>query len=926
MKTIRGKVDAAETKRMRRKSIATLLLVEDNPGDARLLREMFEEGSRDTEVTHVESMREAEKYLAQHAVNVVVLDLGLPDTEGLETVRRARAAAPCIPLVVLTSLDDEPLALQALQKGAQDYLVKGQIDTRTLLRALRYAVERKNCEEALIAERKRSEEGWARLAAIHEATPDLVSISDPEGRLLYVNRGGRRMLGLDEEADITGYTIADFLPDAASHVIPTEGIPTAVRDGVWSGEAELVSLAGRTISISQIILAHKRPDGSVEFLSCIARDISEHKRIDEALRASEARHRRLLESNIIGVAFWNTSGDILNANDLFLKMIGYSREDLQRGSLRWIDLTPPEYAPTDAKALAELTATGTCAAFEKEFIRKDGSRVTVLVGSALLEGQSDTGSSFVMDITERKQAEARLHLQSAALNAAGNAIVITERDGTIVWINPSYTELTGYTDGEAIGRNQRDLVRSGVHDQVFYKDMWDTILEGGSWSGEVTNRRKDGRLYSETQVITPVKDDDGTITHFISINTDLTAQRQMEAQLRQAQKMEAVGQLAAGVAHEFNNLLQALMSRAAIVRLRAGTPDVEKIGADMEVQIKRGASITQQLLLFSRSHATQKSNLDLRQKVLKASVLLRQLIPENIRIVVDNPAERLSIDGDAGQMQQVLLNLAINARDAMPAGGTLTLRAGSCGSEVFLEVEDTGHGVDETTLARIFEPFFTTKEVGKGSGLGLAVVHGIVQQHSGRIEVHSRPGEGARFRVIFPVASTEVVPTRESGEDAEVPMGSGRVLLVEDEVSVRTGIEGLLEMIGYEVTAVGSGEEAIAISLEAAPDLLLSDVTLPGIAGLALGERLLERWPSMKVVLMSGYIEERLRANAAEQGWHFLQKPFELADLASHLRAALDGKLPGTIRFPTRPRSASTHEGALLVPVADLATIRPAVA
>jgi len=659
---------------MKRNPITTLLLVEDNLGDARLLREMFnEQGSHRPELTHVENMSEAEKHLAAHAVDVILLDLGLPDAQGLGAVRRTHAAAPHVPLVVLTGLDDESLAIQALQEGAQDYLVKGQVETRGLPRALRYAVERKNMEEALFAERKRSEEGWSRLAAIHEATTDLVSISDPEGRLLYVNRGGRRMLGLGETADIAGYTVADFLPNAATHVIATDGVPTAVRDGIWSGEAEMVRLDGSTISISQILLAHKRPDGSVEFLSTIARDITERKRTDEALRASENS-------------------------------------------------------------------------------------------------------------------------------------------------------------------------------------------------------------------------------------------------LRQAQKMEAVGQLAAGVAHEFNNLLQALMSMAAIMRLRADTPEVAKIGTEMEFQIKRGASLTQQLLLFSRHHAIETSDIDLRGLIQEASVLLRRLIPENIRIVVETSPERLSVEGDAGQMQQVLLNLAINARDAMPDGGTLTLRAGSCPGEVFLEIEDTGQGMDEATRAHLFEPFFTTKEPGKGTGLGLAVVHGIVQEHGGRIEVLSRPGEGSRFRVTLPAVFSEGLTTREASEDVEVSAGSGRVLLVEDEEAVRTGIAVLLEAIGYEVMAVGSGEEAIAIPLVPAPDLLLSDVTLPGIAGLALGERLHERWPSLKIVLMSGYIEEALRASASERGWHFLQKPFEMTDLASHLRAALDGHTPGTLRKGPPLR------------VSDLATIQSRVA
>jgi two-component system cell cycle sensor histidine kinase/response regulator CckA len=634
-------------------SITKLLLIEDNPGDARLLQEMFkEQGGHNTEITHVTSMRAAEEHLASHTVDIILLDLGLPDADGLEAVRRAHATAPRVPLVVLTVLDDESMAVRALQEGAQDYLIKGQIESG-LLRALRYAIERKIMEEVLFKERTRSEEGWARLAAIHEATPDLVSISDVAGRLLYVNRGGRTMVGLTEDADVTGYTIADFLRNPHTHLVITEGIPKAMLAGFWQGETELMSLEGEAISISLIILAHKRSDGSVEFVSTLARDI--------------------------------------------------------------------------------------------------------------------------------------------------------------------------------------------------------------------------------------------------------TAHRQLEAQLRQAQKMEAVGQLASGVAHEFNNLLQALMSMASILRLRSGSAPIAKIAADIELQIKRGASLTQQLLLFSRDVVIEKADLDLREEVQKASVLLRLLIPENIRIVLETSAQRLSVQVDAGQMQQVLLNLAINARDAMAGGGTLTLRAGSCGEEVFLEVEDTGDGMNDATRAHLFEPFFSTKELGKGTGLGLAVVHGIVVEHGGRIEVESRPGQGSRFRVVLPPALCEGVPVSAPVDIAEEQVGVGCVLLVEDEAAVREGLAILLETIGYDVIAIDSGEEAITLQLDQAPDVLLTDVTLAGMGGPALGERLRERWPSMKVVLMSGYFEETLRANASERGWFFLQKPFEMIELTSHLRTALQGT-PGLASHPASPQ------------------------
>ncbi|MEA2166565.1 MAG: hypothetical protein QOK37_4692 [Thermoanaerobaculia bacterium] len=630
---------------MSARAITKLLLIEDNPGDARLLREMFKEQGADTEVTHVTTMAAAEKHLSDQSVDIILLDLGLPDADGLDAVRRAHAAAPRVPLVVLTILDDESLAVRALQEGAQDYLIKGQIESG-LLRALRYAIERKIMEDVILKERTHSEEGWARLAAIHEATPDLVSISDVGGSLLYMNRGGRSMVGLDEGADVSGYSIADFLQNPETHIIVTDGIPSAILDGIWRGETELLGLDGNVISISLIILAHKRSDGTVEFISTMARDI--------------------------------------------------------------------------------------------------------------------------------------------------------------------------------------------------------------------------------------------------------TAHRLLEAQLRQAQKMEAVGQLAAGVAHEFNNLLQALMSMASILRMPTGSLSIAKIVGDMEFQIKRGASLTQQLLLFSRDVAIEKVELDLREQLHKASALLRQLIPETIAVVMEAPMQRLFVKGDAGQMQQLLLNLAINARDAMPDGGTLTLRAGTLDAEAYLEVEDTGLGMSDATRAHLFEPFFSTKEVGKGTGLGLAVVHGIVVEHAGRIEVDSVPGLGSRFRVILPSTLGEGIPSPAPIADAQEPAGRGYVLLVEDEAGVREGLAILLEAIGYSVIAVSSGEEAMAIPLEQQPDLLLTDVTLAGIGGAALGECLCERWPSMRVVLMSGYFEETSRTKAGDRGWHFLQKPFDIAELTGHLREALEGP-PGIV-------------------------------
>jgi two-component system cell cycle sensor histidine kinase/response regulator CckA len=492
------------------------------------------------------------------------------------------------------------------------------------------------------------------------------------------------------------------------------------------------------------------------------------------------------------------------------------------------------------------------------------------------------------DITTSRLAEARLLLQSAALNAAADAILIIDREFRIVWANPSFTELTGYTEEEAVGKDPRVLLASGLQDPEFYREVSATILRGESWRGEMTNRRKDGRMYLEELLITPVKDDKGVVEHFVSIKRDLTAHREMEGQLRHAQKMEAVGQLAAGVAHEFNNLLQALTLMSAKIRFRAASKELADFGADMEGLIMRGAGLTQQLLLFSRNQAIERVELNLCAQIEEARALLQHIMPETLRIVVDVPDEPLQIAGDAGQIQQILLNLAINARDAMNAGGTLTLRAGRDGEHVFLEVQDTGIGMDEETQSHLFEPFYTTKDRTIGTGLGLAVTHGIVEQHGGRIEVESHEGLGSRFRIRFPVSNVGERGQPEAVAEITLHAGGGRVLLVEDEPSVREGIETLLDLIGYQVVAAGSAEEALALSLTFTPDLLLSDVTLPGKTGPALAEELRKRWPALKVVLMSGYVEETMQESARRNRWRFLQKPFELADLTRELAGAMN--------------------------------------
>jgi PAS domain S-box-containing protein len=503
-------------------------------------------------------------------------------------------------------------------------------------------------------------------------------------------------------------------------------------------------------------------------------------------------------------------------------------------------------------------------------------------------------------LTVRRTAEeaqtrlvAALRLQSAALDAAANAMVITDCDGTVVWVNRAFCELTGYAATEAIGKNPRDLVKSGVHDQALYAELWRTIRAGQLWRGELTNRRKDGTLYPEMQTITPVTDG-GVITHFIAIKQDLTEQKALESQFLQSQKMEVVGLLAGGIAHDFNNLLTVIKLTAELAAgsLRQGDPlraDLEEIGRAGD----RAASLTRQLLAFSRRQILNPIVLNAGTLVTNMAGMLQRLIGEDIHLTVSVADSLDSVRADHSQVEQVVLNLAVNARDAMPRGGRLALHLANelidGVPHVVLAVTDTGVGMDEITRRRIFEPFFTTKEPGKGTGLGLSTVYGIVKQSGGTIEVRSEPNAGATFRVCLP--SVPDAPASTPGPRGD-PAGRevGTLLLVEDEQPLANLTARMLKSAGYTVLSSANGEDALALldRHEGGIDLMLTDIVMPGISGRELASRAASLRPGMRVLFTSGYTGDAImRHGMLDDLAHFISKPYTRLALTAKVREVL---------------------------------------
>ncbi len=635
-----------------------------------------------------------------------------------------------------------------------------------------------------------------------------------------------------------------------------------------------------------------------------------HENIEEEIRERKSaefvlqRFRSALDSSADAVYVINPETMMfIDMNRTAYESLGYTRDEL-------LSMGPHEIKPLLtrgelANTFAVLTEHAGTQKFETLHTRKDGSQFTVEV---LLRGMKDDTQApiviaSVRDIDQRKANEETLRKLSQAIQQAGEAVMITDRNALIEYVNPAFTEITGYQPEDIIGKTPA-VLKSSAQEPSFYKDLWDTIAGGRIWHGTLIDKKKDGSFYPALMSVAPIHNESGEITHYVSIQQDMTDYKKMEEQFLQAQKMEAIGTLVGGIAHDFNNMLAAIQGNVYLARREFGNQtklddrmdNIEQLGT-------HAADMVKQLLTFARKDRVRMNTLSLNAFIKEVFKLVRSTVPENIELVCDPCEEELIIDGDATQLQQVLMNLLNNARDAIshvpqpkiscslrPFVATADFKKAhpEIKGERFavLNVSDNGEGIEEAHLQKVFEPFFTTKRVGEGTGLGLAMVYGAVQSHRGTIEVESEQGKGTAFHMYLPLIDGAGNALQE--KDRSIIQGQGEtILLVDDEDSMRSTTEEVLLSLGYKVLSAADGEQALEMFAARQHDisLVITDVVMPKMGGVDLAKavRLLNK--KVPIIFATGYAKDQvMTAGDQVEKSTTISKPFAFDQLSQLLR------------------------------------------
>ena len=843
------------------------------------------------------------------SLDLILMDIDLG--KGMDGADAARAILKFrdIPVIFLTSHTEREMVARTRGITNYGYVLKNSGE-EVLFASITMAFRLHDAHRAL----SDSEEKYSK--AFH-LSPDAVNINRlADGVYVAVNDGFTKITGFTREDVIgkpsTSRGVSIWVSDADRQRL-VDGL---ARDGEMIGlEAPFRCKNGSIIT--GLMSARTLTIEGERCILSITRDITERKNAERALYASHAALKSLVDSLPVAVLALDKDELVRVWNPAAEKIFGWPAREVLGKPYPLVPLHKEEEFQDSVKKI--LTGVR-LVEWETVRKRKDGALVDVSLSTALIP---DTGGgaplklAMITDITGWKKDQTQLRKLSRAVEQSASSIVITDLNGNIEYVNPKCLQLTGYSLEEMKGKNP-SILKSGATPAEEYARLWETIKSGGEWQGEFHNRKKNGDLYWESATISPIKDPNGVVTHYLAVKEDITQRKEMEHHIRELETMESLGTLAGGVAHDFNNILGIILGHVSLLEIRRNENSAfEQSIHSINSAIKRGAGLVRQILTFARKSEVHPEAIDVNKAILDLSRMIQETFPRTIEIVLDLGEGIPIVLMDNTQLHQALLNLCINARDAMMEpreggvpGGKLTIRTllvdgavlssreGADPSLRYVEVSvaDQGMGMSDATIQRIFEPFFTTKELGRGTGLGLSLVYGVVKTHGGFVDVDSTLGEGTVFRLFFPVS--ESVPSgEERPPEGKIPAGGKGegVLIVEDEPTLLELLESTFLDKGYRVFMAADGVEGIDAYREHMDEIavVLTDFGLPRADGGVLLSSLKSLNPAVKVVVASGFFEPHVRSELTKHGARALvSKPYGLTELLAVVREVIDGAEP----------------------------------
>jgi PAS domain S-box-containing protein len=883
---------------------ATILVVDDNDANryavVRLLRTAgFQpiEASTGGDALHMLACRP----------DLVVLDVRLPDIDGFEVCRRIKATSD-IPVLLHLSADftSATSRVQGLNEGADAYLTH-PFEQDELIAIVNSLLRARRGERRRIEERELEIENRYHLLAQSVKGYGIMTL-DREGRVASWNGGAQQISGYSAHEILGRHHSVFYTLDEIDQGKPEAALRAARVEGGAKEEGWRVRRDGSAFWAEVVITARWNLAGAVIGFTMVTRDLTERRAAEEARRAGEERLRALAENTMELVCILNADGTFRYVSAGYSHILGYDPESLL-GTLPYPLLHADDVEPCAAALARTVAQPGEVVTTILRVRHADGSYRTLEISAQnLLEHPAVSGIVCNgRDVTDRQAAEDELRFQAHLLDAVEQAVIATTLDGTITYWNRFAERLYGWSADEVRGRNVIDVTPSDVSREQGMEIM-ERLARGDSWSGEFLVQARDGRRFPALVTNSPILDPMGALAGVVGVSFDATERRELEEQLQQSRKLEAIGKLAGGIAHDFNNILTVISTSAEFVR-QVLPPGAEAQADVAEIQraAMRASALTSQLLAFSRKQVLTPRELDLNVVVSEMERMFQRLIGDDISLHTRLQPELGSVLADQSQIEQVLLNLVVNARDAMPRGGRVAISTSDVyldetsivrssevrpGPYVMITVCDTGHGMDRETMSCAFEPFFTTKPVGEGTGLGLATVYGIVKQSGGHVWVYSEPGEGATFKVYLPrcgdpLATVTTAPARRSQRGTEC------VLLIEDEEPVRRAARRILEKLGYTVIEAANGRAALHVFEEqgARIDVVVTDTVMPEMGGRDVVDVLRGQRPHLPVLYMSGYTSDDVIRRGVDPGADFIEKPFTAACFAAAIRGALDGRM-----------------------------------